>query len=516
MRFSRFQASGNYLSSAPLNQVRPYLELLERLPVAARVSGAGSSTLPSNTSDSIPARSQPGFRVGFDMDRRAWFIAALLAVIAAQGRLGANDLPPGASLRLGDTRFLAGGTVERLEFTADGQRLLAWTAPAGPRDSRWKTAWDFVAWEPVRSSDDVQLAGAVARFHTTTIPNSSRGVIVGPDGIAVVRDFATGKDVVRLNGHQTRVTTVAVAADGKRIATASRDGLVRVWDAETFRPLNSPKGHTAAVRRVEVSADGRTALTAALDGTVRLWDLGTGRELRAFASSDCAAAFTADGAAVRIRDCDRITTRDLVTGLEIVSKVEPRGDPYPMPRWLLEQSGKCVAVSPDGRTLVVGRRSGEIQLYEAITWQPRRWLGHRGGCFDLTFTPDGRRLLSAGGDHSALVWGVRVQDVPLPAELKRETSAAKLWDHMTAGNAGLAYAAMARLATDPAATVRLARLRLRPGVVAEPVSEVRAIELLEAIGTVDARSVLNELASGDPTLLRSREALAACRRLKGK
>jgi WD40 repeat protein len=450
------------------------------------------------------------------MDRRLLLIVACLVAGGSHPRLAADDLPPGASLRLGDARFLAGGAVERLEFSADARTLTAWTAPAGPRDSRWKTAWDSVAWQPVRTADDVQLAGAVVRFQPTSIPNTTHGVVVGPDGGAVVRDFATGNDVVRLNGHHSRVTAVAVSPDGKRIATASADGLVRVWDAETFRPITSPKGHTAAVRRVEVSADGRTALTAAPDGTVRLWDLGTGRELRAFAATDCAAAFTADGAAVRLRDGERIATRDLVTGLEVVSKVEPRGDPFLMSRWLLGQLGKCVAVSPDGRTLVVGRRSGEVQLYETVTGQPRRWLGHAGGCFDLAFTPDGRRLLTAGGDHSALVWGVRVQDVPLPEALKRETSAARLWEWMTDGNAGLAYAAMARLATDPAATVRMARLRLRPGLLAEPVAEVRAVELLEAIETAEARTLLKELAAGDPGATRTREARAAGQRLKGR
>ncbi|HJZ55575.1 MAG TPA: hypothetical protein VKE74_11475, partial [Gemmataceae bacterium] len=267
---------------------------------------------------------------------------------------------------------------------------------------------------------------------------------------------------------------------------------------------------TAAVRRVEVSGDGRTALTASLDGTVRLWDLTSGRELRAFPAS--AGAFTPDGSAVRLRDGERVVVRDLVTGLELVPKDEPRGDALALPQWLLGQAGACIAVSPDGRTVVVGRRPGSVELYEVVTGQVRRRLEHPGGCFDATFTPDGRRLLTAGGDHSALVWGVRVQDVPLTAELKRETSAAKLWDRMASANAESAYAAMARLSADPAATVRIARLRLTPGSAPNPIADVRAVELLESLDTADARAFLKELASGDPTAVRTREAKAALRR----
>src|SRR5581483_4106339 len=111
---------------------------------------------------------------------------------------------------------------------------------------------------------------------------------------------------------------------------------------------------------------------------------------------------------------------------------------------------------------------GGVELVEVATGRVRRRLaGHPGGCFDLTFTPDGRRLLSAGADHSALVWGVRVQDVPLSAELRRETNAARLWDQMTDADAAAAYAAMGRLAADPAAAVRMARLRLRPGLLSD-------------------------------------------------
>src|SRR5439155_6561386 len=185
---------------------------------------AGFGTMPA-------PMSRPG--VGFAMSRRLILIAALLATGGLHPRLAtaADDpLPPGAALRLGDTRFLAGGPVERLEFSPDARHLTAWAVPAGSRDARLKTTWDAATWQPVRTTEDVQLVGAVVRWQPTSIPDSTRGVVVNLDGVAVVRDFETGKDVVRLTGHYSRVTAVAVSADGKRIATGAADGLVRVWD----------------------------------------------------------------------------------------------------------------------------------------------------------------------------------------------------------------------------------------------------------------------------------------------
>src|SRR5690606_38473671 len=160
-----------------------------------------------------------------------------------------------------------------------------------------------------------------------------------------------------------------------------------------------------------------------------------GRELRAFpAPGDALAAFCASGAAVCVPADGRVVVRDLVTGLEVLSPVPRRSDPLAGPAWLLRQCGVCAAVSPDGRTVAVGTTGGAIDLYETATARVRRRLaGHGGACRDLTFTPDGTRLLSAGADQSVLVWPVRLRDVPLPVAVKRETNAARLWDRMARG-----------------------------------------------------------------------------------
>jgi len=443
---------------------------------------------------------------------------AALAVILALGPaapLAADDaaLPPGASLRLGDTRFRAGGEVADLLFSADATEL---TARVTVGTTTRVVVWDAATGEPLRTATEARRPGTRVRWSATTIPESTRGVVIDAAGVAVVRDFAADKDLVRLTGHYARVTAVAVSADGRRIATGAADGLIRVWDAETFRPVVEVRGHAAAVRAVEVSADGRTALTTGADGTARVWNLGTGRELRAFPTAgDAPAVFTPDGAAVRVPVADgRVVVRDLVTGLEVVSPTARRADPLAPAAWLLRQAGVCVAVAPDGRTTAVGTRDGTIDLYEVATGQVRRRVAGPGvGCADLAFTPDGSKLLSAGTDQCVLVWPVRLRDVALTAELKRETSAARLWDRMTTGDAGTAYPAAARLAADPAAAVRMARLRLARGEGAAAVGDGRVVELLEAIGSADARAVLRDAAAGDPDRALARAARTALARL---
>jgi WD40 repeat protein len=378
-------------------------------------------------------------------------------------------------IRLGDDRFRAGGPVAELVFSADAGELTSWVS-LDPGTVR-RAVWDAATGRLLRTADEP--AGPRVRRAPTSYPDGPRGVVIGPDGAAAVRDFAAGREVARLAGHHARVTAAAVSPDGKRLATASADGLIRVWDARSFRPLVEPEGHAGAVRAVGVSADGRLAISTGRDGTARVWDLVAGRELRVFpATGEGVATFTPDGAAVRVPEADRVVARDPVTGQEVVPATRPAADPLALPAWLLGQFGVCVAVSPDGRTVAVGTRSGAIDLYEVATGQVRRRLTDRpGGCHDLAFTPDGSKLLAAGADHAVLVWPVRLQDVSLPAELRRETSAARLWDRMTAGDAAAAYLAMARLAADPPAARAMARRRPASGVGA-----VRVAELLDAVG----------------------------------
>jgi WD40 repeat protein len=341
----------------------------------------------------------------------------------------------------------------------------------------------------------------------------------------VVLDATSGKELGRLEGHAIHMIDAAVSADGTRVATADAAGLVRVWDAGTLRPLGEPAGHTAPVEHAEFSPDGKRLLTFAYDRTVRVWDAASGKELRAFAGVPWAVgerlgepqrpAFTPDGLGVVFYVKDRLVARDVLTGLEVPMPASAPGPKRPL--------AGCSCDSPDGRqdAKVAGLAPPQVHLRETATGSVRRTLGgHRGEVRVLGFSPDGTKLLTAGGDHTVLVWDVRLQAVPLTDAVKKETSAARLWAMLAAGKADDAYLAMARLATEPGTAVKMVRLRLKPAARgdaethASKLTDTRAIELLEALGTDESRKLLGELAGGDPFAFRTREAKRALERTK--
>ncbi len=66
-----------------------------------------------------------------------------------------------------------------------------------------------------------------------------------------------------------------------------------------------------------------------------------------------------------------------------------------------------VAVSPDGSTVAAAGSAG-IWLYSVPALEPIGLLeGHAGEVFSISWSPDGNRLVSGGGDNTVRVWNLR-------------------------------------------------------------------------------------------------------------
>jgi WD40 repeat protein len=79
-----------------------------------------------------------------------------------------------------------------------------------------------------------------------------------------------------LEGHGDSVSSVAVSADGGRLASGSGDTTVKVWDAATGACLQTLEGHGDEVTSVAFSADSGRFASGSYDTTVKVWDAATG------------------------------------------------------------------------------------------------------------------------------------------------------------------------------------------------------------------------------------------------
>ena len=353
-----------------------------------------------------------------------------------------------------------------------------------------------------------------------------------------------------------RVRVRNLTEDGRLVLSPRPDATVRLWDlgggSKSSRPLAvNPESRALGLA---LSRDGRLATAAG-----RIFDVATGRELAILRDEEgrpfhpwAPAAFTPDAGSLVVTNGLAIWLFDVASGRTVQQIAEPGGhirsiSLSPDGRFLaagvdrsirlwhvptsreVEQEMKhdvlpkgsgsghvVVAFSPDGRLLLSGSGGDffgsdpSVRVWEVASGQEvRRFIGHRAGVYAVAFFPDGRRIASASADATAMVWDLALPDQSIHANPTPPTDADSLWAELN-HDANRAYQAIWTLVALPELALPILSDRLEPiqsddptrdtsiGPIAsgETLRRLRAIAVLEKIGTREARRVLERLATG--------------------
>jgi WD40 repeat protein len=326
-------------------------------------------------------------------------------------------------------RFDAGENVwtRALTFSRDGKLLAS-------RDEAIRV-WDVASGKPT-----LRLPGGTGQL--AFAPDAS--TLYAASGPTVrVWQVATGKELFPRWGHDSGLASVACSPNGRRIATAAEDG-VRVWDAtgKLLYPLSCTPSSNVAF-----SPDG-ALLAVGCAGGLRLWEAATGKEVTQFKAEKAQITFVTfshDGKTLLTANSldGSVHLHDLATGKEVhrfrLTQPQKLNRELNRVEWF-----SAVALSPCGKWLATATTRQDttraymgkcpVYLWDVATGRELHCLdAHESDVYGLTFSPDGRLLVSAG--HSFQGKGIHVWDA----------ARGKLILTLPAGGGPLAFSADGRM-----------------------------------------------------------------------
>ncbi len=379
--------------------------------------------------------------------------------------------------------------IRHLVFTPDGHRLVS-TGSGGVLH-----VWDVASGKELRTMPCVPSTTAVEISPNSRWLAVATGQLkVGKSYEVILWDLATGEEKRRFSMIQNNsANRLTFSADGDLLVAVgggrgiSNEGEVQVWDLTDNKQRRSLQGHKSRVFSVAISPDNRMLATGDQKGELFLWELASGRKRHRFVGHESwirSLAFSPDGHSLASSSVDApVYVWDVLGTLEAAR--HPLTTEALLRHWSeLRSEDASVA----------------FQAIRRLAAVPEQALPFLRQHLKAVPAPDPKRVRQLVQELDSGDFATRQQATE---ELEKQADAA---------------APLLRQMFDkekPTLEVRRRLQQILDGLDDKPeaLRSVRAVEILEWIGTAEAVRLLDEWAKGAEGARLTREAIAAKRRL---
>jgi WD40 repeat protein len=307
------------------------------------------------------------------------------------------------------------GSLERLGKKGEGRVKSATFSPDGSHVLTVDSAGTAKLWDLEHLRVEQELEDSPAVHTALFAPKGPYLLTLEWNGGARLWRIPFGTEPVReLQGTDEYVVDAAFSPDGSRLVTLGSKGPPRLWAVAA--PLQEElklEGHvdrTAHLEEVHFSPDGKQLLGRGGNFSARLWDATSGQELQEFRHrSQPVLSMAFDARGERIALLGPLDGKLLIW--EAATGTLLRKEPLPLAPNLftalfrdeLRPGTGRVSFSPDGRRILTG-----FSDHDALLWTEQRghsWrLAGTASALWASFSPDGRRVATGSLDGGVVLW----------------------------------------------------------------------------------------------------------------
>ncbi len=319
--------------------------------------------------------------------------AILLAIVSCSPDSGKTARPdPPKTMAVGDKK-----SVNSVSVSPDGKWILA-----GGENKRIKLL-NASTGEAIWASDeqpDAVLSVAISpdgRYFAATCGDNTQNTAQ-----IIVYDMASKAEKWGKKGQTNNMQLVRFTADGKSVLVANHFSMA-IYETETGKQLHyfsghapdvvAPYGHVDAVTAVSFTNDPSQFISVGWDKNVKVWDIKAGHEIKNFPEAD------AINACFLMPDGNRIVTAG-AGDIHVWNKATDRPDTT------VSFDDEIKTMIPVGPYFVTGDVTGNLTVWRMSDFARMNTIrkAHQLGVWSMDVFPDGKTLVTSGGDGQITVW----------------------------------------------------------------------------------------------------------------